>query len=108
MSDLPQTIDSKLSPNIIELFKKGMQSYRHGDLAACVEIFQSIISTNPEIPEPHVNLGNSYFKLNKITEAINCWKKALTIDSTQVSCYVNLGNAYYSQNNVDEALKDNN
>jgi tetratricopeptide (TPR) repeat protein len=103
--NLPQIISTHISPNISDLFKKGMHDYRHHDFTAAVEIFQSIISTNPDLPEAQVNLGNAYFRMNKIQEAISCWKTALSMDSTQVSCYINIGNAYFASNNIHEAIK---
>ncbi|MFH0701927.1 MAG: tetratricopeptide repeat protein [bacterium] len=94
----------EISPNISELFKKGLSSYTNGNIEEAVEIFKSIISTNPEIAEAHVNLGNSYFKLGKINESISCWKKALSLDPTQINCYINIGNAYYTAENISEAI----
>jgi len=98
-------VNSDVSPNISELFKDGMTSFRHKDYSGAVVAFQNVINANPELPEAHVNLGNAYFLRNKINEAIECWQKALSLDSTQVSCYLNIGNAYFVNGNVPEAIK---
>lgn len=93
-----------MSSNIQELFQKGILFYHNGDMQNAVEIFQSIISTNPEYPESHINLGDAYFKLNNHNEAINCWKKALSIDSNNPVCYINIGNAHYLTGKINNAF----
>ncbi|MDD3014103.1 MAG: tetratricopeptide repeat protein [Candidatus Gastranaerophilales bacterium] len=105
IENLPQVLNTQISPSISDLFKKGMHDYRHHDYNGAIEIFQSIISTNPELAEAHVNLGDAYFRLDQTQEAIDCWKKALSLDSTQVSCYINIGNGCFLNNNVAEAIK---
>jgi len=104
--NLLQALNTQVSTNISDLFKKGMYDYRHHDFNAAIETFQSIISTNPELPEAHVNLGVAYFRTDKTQEAINCWKKALSLDATQVSCYINIGNGHFLNNNVTDAIRN--
>jgi len=103
--NLPQILNNQISQNISDLFKKGMHDYRHHNYNGAVEVFKSIISTNPDLPEAHVNLGDAYYRLEQTQEAIDCWKKALSLDSTQVSCYINIGNGHYLNKNVTDAIK---
>ena len=99
-----QLINSETSKNINDLFQKGTARYLRGDMEKAAEYFQSITSINPNIPEPFVNLGNAYFNLNRVNEALDCWKKALALDENQVPCYTNIGNGYFALGNVNEAI----
>ena len=103
--NLPQIIESTSLEDIKELFRQGVSAYRYGLFEDSAEIFQNIISTNPEIPEVYANLGNVFFRQERFEEAIDCWKKAINIDASHVSCYVNIGNAYYAADNIDEAMR---
>ena len=38
-------------------------------------------------------------------EAINCWKRALSIDDTLINCYQNIGNTYYKLGELKEAVE---
>ena len=94
----------EVSGLIIELFKKGMNDYKRGDIDSAVNVFRTIIEENSNIPEPLVNLGNALFKQEKIDEAVDCWQKALKLDKNQIICHINLGNAYYLKENLNEAI----
>ena len=49
-----------------ELYKKGNSSYESEDYEKAISIYEELIGMDEVSPEVFYNLGNSYFKLNKI------------------------------------------
>lgn len=49
--------------------------------------------------------GNEYLKINKLTEAIECYKKAIAISPNFTDAYFNLGKAYIFQKDYNKAIK---
>jgi superkiller protein 3 len=74
-------------------------SYREAE-----ELFIELIRKNPDLSEAHLNLGNALFYQHRLDEAMNSWKKALSLDSSQVNCYINIGKAFYSLQKYDDAI----
>lgn len=95
---------SVYSPEIKEAHKQGVICLKAGDYQEAEKVFTALIHSNPNLSEAHLNLGNAFFKQNRIDDAINCWRKALSLDSTQVNCYINLGNAFYAKQDYNEAI----
>ncbi len=63
-------------------------------------------AANPKDPQPCILLGNLYFDANKHAEAVEWYRKALALDSKNVSVRTDLGTSLYNLGRFDEALKE--
>jgi tetratricopeptide (TPR) repeat protein len=59
-----------------QLIADANEKYSTGDYAASIELYSRVIEEGYESPELYYNLGNSYFKNNKIANAILYFEKA--------------------------------
>jgi len=57
-------------------FQKGNEAYRSGNYQKAIELYQSILSQGYQSTELYYNLGNSYYKLNKIPDAVLEYERA--------------------------------
>ncbi|MEM9217698.1 MAG: tetratricopeptide repeat protein [Cyanobacteria bacterium P01_F01_bin.150] len=55
-------------------------------------------------PDGHVRFGNSFLKLGKIKEALNCYRRAIYIDKNYVPAYRQLAQAFLKQGRRDDAV----
>ncbi|MBI4428120.1 MAG: tetratricopeptide repeat protein [Ignavibacteriales bacterium] len=62
-----------------ELFSKGNESYRSGQFQAAVKEYESIINQGYSSSELYFNIGNAYFRLNKIAPAVLAYERAARI-----------------------------
>lgn len=61
-------------------FERGNEAYRKGDFEAAVASYESILKGKKESADLYFNLGNAYYKLNKVAPAIYNYEKALLLD----------------------------
>lgn len=57
-------------------FEQGNQSYRNGNYTEAIEFYQRILDAGYESGRLYYNLGNSYYKLDKIGHAILYYEKS--------------------------------
>src|SRR5690606_33985292 len=62
------------------IFDKGNDQYRKGDFQGAAETYETILKTKKESAELYFNLGNAYYKLNRVAPAIYNYEKALLLD----------------------------
>ena len=60
-------------------FKNGNQLYQQGDYNGAIRSYESILDAKQQSAEVYFNLGNCYYKLNKVAPAIYNYEKALTL-----------------------------
>ena len=60
-------------------FKNGNQLYQQGDYNGAIRSYESILDARQQSAEVYFNLGNCYYKLNKVAPAIYNYEKALTL-----------------------------
>ncbi len=63
-----------------ELFQNANQAYRAQAFDEAIELYMKILSEGYHSKEIYFNLGNCYFRLNQIGEAILYYEKALKIN----------------------------
>ena len=51
-------------------FERGNELYRKNQFQDAVQAYESVLKTNKQSAELYFNLGNSYYKLNKVAPAI--------------------------------------
>jgi tetratricopeptide (TPR) repeat protein len=73
-----------------ELFSKGNELYRNGDYSKAVELYKSIEDKDLQSSDLYFNLGNCYYKLNKVAPAIYYYEKALKLNPENQKAITNL------------------
>lgn len=60
-------------------FDKGNDFYQKGNYQAAITQYESILNSGQESAELYFNLGNCYYKLNKVAPAVYNFEKALLL-----------------------------
>ncbi len=81
-------------------FDKANEQYRKGDFANAVETYESILKSGKESAELYFNLGNAYYKQNKVAPAIYNFEKALLLNPNDKEAKNNL--AFAQKMQIDE------
>jgi len=76
-------------------FERATQLHQSGDLQGAVRAYVAILATNPARVDVRSNLGAAYSALGRYEDAIQEYKRALVIDSTNYAIRFNLALAYY-------------
>jgi tetratricopeptide (TPR) repeat protein len=64
--------------------------YRLGSYKEAIEMYNEAIGRSNDSSSAYTNLGNAYYKLEKIEDAIDAWKKALALDPANEKARRNL------------------
>ena len=72
--------NSVSAQNADSLFVAANNFYKNGNFETAIENYQKIASQNLISSELYYNLGNSYYKLNKVGPSIYYYEKALQLD----------------------------
>lgn len=62
------------------------------------------LSTRPDDPEAHFNLGTAYDKAGKIREAVREFEETIKIHSSSAEAHFNLGVLYSTLNEGEKAI----
>lgn len=73
-----------------ELFENANTLYKEGKYQQAIEIYEQIESKKQVSSELYYNLGNAYYKLNKVAPSIYNYEKALQIDPLNEDAQNNL------------------
>jgi len=76
--------------NANELFSTANNLYKNGEYSKAIELYSDIESQGLESDELFFNLGNSYYKLNKVAPTIYYYEKALKINPSNEDALFNL------------------
>jgi tetratricopeptide (TPR) repeat protein len=76
--------------NAESIVEAGNQAYSSGNYTEAVSQYESVIRSGFESAGLYFNLGNAYFKQNKIPEAILYYEKAAKLDPTDENIKFNL------------------
>jgi tetratricopeptide (TPR) repeat protein len=87
-------------------FERATQMHQAGDLQGAVRAYLAILNTNPARVDVRSNLGAAYSALGRYEEAIDQYKRALIIDSTNYAIRFNLALAYYKAAWFSEAAAE--
>ena len=74
------TTNLTIGQNIQELFNSANDLYRQEKIEQAIKIYQKIESKGMVSSELFYNLGNSYYKLNKVGPSIFYYEKALELN----------------------------
>lgn len=87
------------------LLHKGMDLVRKKDFEKALEIFQSLIASNPEIPEAWNNMGVALYGQGRIEEALECYDHSLVLDPANLDAMRNRAFLLRNQKRFLEALE---
>ncbi|WP_324024937.1 tetratricopeptide repeat protein [Maribacter sp. BPC-D8] len=84
-----------------KLFEQATEAYNAGEYEQAVTYYNDILSNGKHSTAVYYNLGNSYYKLNKIAESIYFYEKALLLSPNDKEIKTNLS---YAQNMTIDAI----
>jgi tetratricopeptide (TPR) repeat protein len=73
-----------------QLFQKANQAYQKQDYQKAIELYQNILGQGYQATEIYYNLGNAYFRLNNLGQAILNYEKALKLNPNDPDISYNL------------------
>ena len=71
-------------------FEQGNALYKKGDYAGAAAQYEGILKQGKESAEVYFNLGNAYYKLNKVAPAVYNFEKSLLLDPGNRDAEINL------------------
>lgn len=101
----------KLIRNDLKRFGTKDEYYMYLGLASIepadrVKNYEKAVNANPNNLDALINLGNALDELGDYDRALECYNKALEIDSICALVYNNRGYTYYKMKNYENALQD--
>lgn len=81
-------------------FEKGNEHYKNRKYEAAVQAYKTVLDAGQESPELYFNLGNSYYKLNKVAPTIYYYEKALVLNPNDKEVLNNL--EFAKKRTIDE------
>ncbi len=84
------------------LFNQATTAYNEGEFENAVSSYEQIIENGQHSAELYYNLGNAYYKLNKIAPSIYYYEKALLLKPNDSEI---LNNLSYAQNMTLDAIE---
>lgn len=82
-----------------ELFNQANKEYQSEDYKNAIQSYESILDSGLESSEVYFNLGNAFYKTNKMADAIYYYEKALVLDPSNKDATTNL--AYANRSIID-------
>lgn len=81
-------------------FEKGNEHYKNRKYEEAVQAYKSVLDAGKESAELYFNLGNSYYKLNKVAPTIYYYEKALVLNPNDKEVLNNL--EFAKKRTIDE------
>src|SRR5215467_4134102 len=83
------------STDVDSEFANAIRLHQAGDIDGAVRAYQQILAKQPNRADVRSNLGAAYSRLGRYQDAIDQYKRALTLDSHNDLIRFNLALAYY-------------
>lgn len=84
------------------LFDNATKAYNEGNYQVAIDNYHEILKSGQHSAEVYFNLGNAYYKVNKIGPSIFYYEKALLLDPNDAEI---LNNLSYAQNMTIDAIE---
>jgi tetratricopeptide (TPR) repeat protein len=78
------------SQNPDQLIKEANESYARSEYSYAIELYEQVLEQGFEASELHYNLGNAYFKNNRLGNAVLHYERALRLDPANENILHNL------------------
>lgn len=78
------------SQSVDELFNKANDLYKDGNYEKAISLYEKIDSTDQFSDDLYFNLGNSYYKLNRVAPSIYNFERALKLNPLNEDAQINL------------------
>jgi len=85
-------------------FRIGIAAEADGELDSAIEAYQQALRMGSPQPEVCFNLGNTFYAMDRNTEAAACFIQATEIDADYVEAWNNLGNVLAEIGKYDDAI----
>ncbi len=86
-------------------YEAGLQSAAKGLYPDAILSFKMAIALNKQFDSAYAEMGNAYYKSNKIDSALICYRDAVTVNPAMVATQIAMGNIYRDvKNQYDDAL----
>ncbi len=82
----PAAADSAVDAN----WQRANQAYLHGDYPAAIDAYEQVLAAGVVHEDLHYNLGNAYFKADRLGPAILHYEQALSLEPSQEDTEANL------------------
>ena len=99
---IASTLSLKAQAPVSPLFEEGNTAYNNGDFFKAVTLYEQTLLTGKHSASLYFNLGNAYYRLNKVTESIYNYEKAKQLDPENVDFKVN---SAFAQNMTIDAIE---
>lgn len=86
------------------LFSLGSSNFQQQNYQGAIQYLQEGLKIKPDLPIARFELGNTYYKLNKLPQAIAEYEKAMAVDETFWPALNNIGLIEYEQGKKQAAL----
>ncbi len=84
-------------------FDKGNNLYQKGNYQEAITVYESVVKSGQQSAELYFNLGNCFYKLNKVAPAIFNFEKALLLNPNDTEIQNNL--AFAQKMTIDEVIE---
>jgi tetratricopeptide (TPR) repeat protein len=82
--------NTEVRGNVVRLFDSANTLYTENNFEAAINIYEEIIAAGIESPELYFNLGNAYYRLNRLSGAILNYERALKLSPRDEDIRFNL------------------
>ena len=87
-----------------EKIEKALQLFKEKKYNDAIDVFSSILETEPDNPEIFNNMGVAYSCIGNFDHAEDCYTKALALNPELAQAYINLSDLYYKADDIASAL----
>lgn len=88
-----------------KLYSRGYYLYETGNFPAAIEVFQGLITIDPNYLPYLQGLAASLQMNQEYYRAIHCWSMLIGFNSTELSAYIHLAESLLSMQATDLALQ---
>ncbi len=88
-----------------ELFDQAEQNYDEGNFEEAIELYSKALEIESNNLNVLINLGLSFYNVDKNDKAITLYKKAISIEPEDFLAWINLGLVYLDEESYEDAIK---
>ena len=92
-----------MTESIGEKFNRAVEFEKDGDHDRAISAYREIIEEREDCKEAYINLGSLYSRIDDLSSAITCYRKALSFGDDFLT-YFNLGSIFYRHKKYKKAV----